>query len=148
MKKRSVNERIEDGILMLSTTIDFIVKNNLERLHYIINPKDKASIYFSEHFFNYKCTREKYLELEKELLNTGKFCRDRKLTSDNDFIINLNIKEDRPASKNQRIALRHDLGYTGIGNPEILSISIDGGIGFEGNKIYGNQIINLKNQLP
>lgn len=150
MKKRSVNERIEDGILMLSTTIDFIVKNNLEKVNYVLDYKDETAKYISEHILNYVCTRKQYLELDDILLDTGKFYRERREgkynSSDNDMIIRLNIKEDRPASEYQRISLRHDLGYKDY--PGILTIIIDGGIGFERNKIYGNQIMNLKAELP
>ena len=143
--KRSINERIEDGINLLSIVVNSIVQNQMKK----VPPGDhRRDLAFQDNIYCFECTRDQYLAIEK-LLDPKKFYRNRifnKLTPDDSNIIWLTIRGDRANNVEQRIRLRFETEKSGD-QDGLLSIDIDEGSGFLGNKKYGSQIKSLLNQL-
>lgn len=150
--KRSINERIEDGIRLLSIVVDSINKNQMKK----VPIGDSRRISFIDNPYCFECTRDQYLDIEQQaLIDPEKFYRDRifnentwsyKSTPDDSSIIWFNIRGDRAANTRQRIRIRFETEKQG-NQSGLLSIDIDEGSGFLGNKKYGNQIKSLLDQL-
>lgn len=143
--KRSINERIEDGIELLSIVVDSINKNQMKKVPIGDHRRDLA---FHDNPYCFECTRDQYLAIEI-LLDPDKFYRNRifnKLTPDDSNIIWLTIRGDRANNVKQRIRLRFETKKSGD-QEGLLSIDIDEGSGFLENKKYGSQIKLLLDQL-
>jgi hypothetical protein len=145
MSKRTINERIEDGIKLLNIVVNSIVQNQMKK----VPPGDhRRDLAFHDNPYCFECTRNQYLAIEI-LLDPDKFYRNRifnKLTPDDSNIIWLTIRGDRANNVKQRIRLRFETEKSGD-QEGLLNIDIDEGSGFLGNKKYGNQIKSLLNQL-
>lgn len=156
--KRSINERIEDGIKLLNTVVNSIVQNKLQKF----DPSTLDDLHYAYHAwpnmdYSYGCTRNLYLTIEKTLLNSykGRFYRhltwnsnslSLQKTADDSNYLRLMIKGDRNSNVDQRVEIRFTTEKDGD-NEGILSLYFDEGSGFLGNKIYGSQIKTLLDQL-
>lgn len=158
--KRSINERIEDGILLLSIVVGYINQNKLPKITQkeLDNMSDLeyASRGWPNYNYSYKCTRTQYLNIEKQArLYKGKFYRLKTIDpntgniisiSDSSNYLILDIRGDRQSNTEQRIRLKFSTPKDGDIDG-ILSIDIDEGSGFLNNKTYGVQIQSLLSQI-
>lgn len=152
MSKRSIDERIEDGIKLLSIVVSSVNQHKMKKVP--IN--DPRRIGFIDNPYCFECTRDQYLKIEQQaLIDPEKFYRVRifnsstwsyKNTPDDSSIIWFNIRGDRAENTWQRIRIRFETEKQGDKNGT-LSIDIDEGSGFLGNKKYGSQIKSLLDQL-
>ena len=145
MIKRSVNERIEDGIELLKVVANSIIQNKMKK----VPVNDPRRYDFYECLYCFECTRDQYLAIERQL-DPNKYYRVRcfrsTATQDSSNFIWLDIKGDRDSNVYQRIRLRFETRNPGD-KDGFLSIDIDDGAGFLGNKIYGTQIKSLLNKI-
>lgn len=155
--KRSINERIEDGINLLNVVVNSIVQNKLQKFDpSTLDILEYACHAYPNKDYSYECTRNLYLTIEKTLLNSykGRFYRHKELDSngkikavkDNDRYLRLLIMGDRNSNVDQRVEIRFTTEKDGD-NEGILSIYFDEGSGFLKNKIYGSQIKSLLDRL-
>lgn len=143
--KRSINERIEDGIGLLSVVVNSICQCRMKKV-----PIGESILYrLADCIYCFECTRDQYLAIEKQL-SPDKYYRVRAYhsasTLDDSNIIWLDVKGDRASNTDQRIRVRFETMNPGDKNG-YLSIDIDDGTGFLGNKIYGSQIKSLLSKL-
>lgn len=157
MSKRTINERIEDGIKLLNTVVNSIVQNKLQKFDpSTLDILEYACHAYPNKDYSYKCTRNLYLAIEKTILNSykGRFYRHRELDSsfkirtvkDDSSYLRLMIMGDRNSNVDQRVEIRFTTEKDGD-NEGILSLYFDEGSGFLGNKIYGSQVKSLLDQL-
>ena len=158
--KRPINERIEDGILLLSIVVSYINQNNLSKMTQQefdnMSDLEYASRGWPNQYYSYECTRNQYLDIEKQARSfKGKFYRLKTIDPTNGNIISipdssrylvLDIRGDRQSNTEQRVRLKFSTPKDGdtVG---ILSIDFDEGSGFLKNKTYGNQIQQFLSQI-
>ncbi len=136
--KRSINERIEDGILLLAITSNHIRANKPEKIELTEEEVHDLSVYFPKvKLYKFKYTEDQFKELEKLILDwkyKDKFYKS--YFSDNTSgYSDLLIKDDKKPSQHQRIAVNYCNG--------ILSLSYSTGRDFGNSKKYKNQIADI-----